>query len=112
MKIQRSQATVKVKIMRNEYTPSFTNLPASITINETVDRDAEIFTIESSDRDDVDPFFTTSYTLIGDDLASNFFSIDDVTGLVSVIGRIKSTPGENVVYKVRRPCLEEFTIND
>ena len=105
VRTQRSSATVRVNIIRNENVPEIDNLPESIDILQTLEQGSVLYPVFGSDDDDVRPFNQTRYEIIGDDGAERFFSIDEA-GVISLSGDINEADGEDVEYRVSKLYLE------
>lgn len=90
-------ATVVVNVVRNKNTPRFTNLPAQISTNQTVQTGTRLFVVEGRDDDAKAPFNILKYTIIGDDNAPNFFAINE-TGQVIIKSDLRA--GTKISYSV------------
>jgi len=99
-----SPATIALRVLRNQRTPSFSNLPAAVSLNQTTPRDTLVFQVEGTDEDETDPFGQLTYSIVGDDNAGNYFTIND-QGQVTVRGDLNSGRGSDVTYKVSCSCL-------
>ena len=93
-------ATVTVIVVRNRNTPSFSNLPARISTNQTVAAGTRIFVVEGRDEDNKSPFNNLKYSIIGDDNAPNFFAINE-TGQVFIRSDLRAGSGSETTYSVR-----------
>ena len=100
VRTQRSSATIRINIIRNENLPSIENLPETVEIGQNVDEGTVLYTVFSEDDDRVAPFNETTYAIIGDDDASRFFSIDAI-GVITLAGDLADARGDDVVYRVR-----------
>ena len=92
-------ATVIIDVLRNFETPFFVGSPYAVTIPETTGIGVSIFTIPGQDNDVRNTFEVLRYSVIGDDAATVFFSIDTSSGFVRVIGDLQSTTDS--VFTVR-----------
>ncbi|KAL3875972.1 hypothetical protein ACJMK2_033866 [Sinanodonta woodiana] len=94
-------ADVRITVLRNDFTPSFTNLNFETTINETQPINTVVFDLDAIDQDSskpFGPFATLAYTIIGDDSSSLYFSIDSA-GVIRLVQRVLNLA--TTVYKVR-----------
>lgn len=101
-----SQATVVVRVVRNEQTPKFSNLPEEITVNQTLPEDIMVFKVVGADEDENVPFNRLSYSIVGDDSSPAFFQIDSVTGNVTVRRELEEGSGYDTTYKVTFVMLD------
>ncbi|KAL8559117.1 hypothetical protein ACOMHN_046165 [Nucella lapillus] len=77
-------ATVFINVIRNQFSPFFSNTPYSVDISQNTGLFASIFTVLAVDNDLQAPYNTVTYSVIGDDQAPNFFAINPATGVVTV----------------------------
>ncbi|WAQ96421.1 FAT4-like protein [Mya arenaria] len=80
-------ASVEVNVIRNTVAPFFVGTPYDTTIDYNANIGAQIFVATAQDND-IAPYNTITYDLIGDGDAIVFFRIDSNTGVVSLQQRI------------------------
>ena len=93
------KATVIIRVIRNKESPSFSNLPATVSLSQSAGPDFEIFTVEARDDDVNIPFNILDYSIVGDDNAPRYFDIND-QGLITVKADLRAAPGDEIQYKV------------
>ena len=79
------------RVRRNKETPSFSNLPATISLDMSTERGTQVFSVESRDGDEVAPFNELTFSITGDDNAPAFFAIDD-EGKITVRADLTTAP--------------------
>lgn len=94
------QATVSFRVARNQRQPTFTNLPANISVQQTDRMETEVFSVQARDDDVTAPFNKLTYNIVGDDNAPVYFSIDQ-EGRIKIKSDLRGGPGYEVQYKVR-----------
>ncbi|XP_041363172.1 uncharacterized protein LOC121378881 isoform X2 [Gigantopelta aegis] len=98
-KSSSNRFTLFIDVLRNTYCPQFENLPATTTIKKTLT--GFVYDVNALDSD-ISPDFNTDsieYTLVGDDTAAAFFTVDSKNGYIKVFAAIVS---DNLnVYRLR-----------
>lgn len=101
-------ASVEINVIRNTQPPFFINTPYDTSIEYTANAGLEVFTATARDND-VAPYNTITYSLIGDGDAPAFFNIDANTGVVRLSQRILQESTSQ--YRVRNTTYySEFTV--
>ncbi|XP_076458559.1 protocadherin Fat 1-like [Babylonia areolata] len=97
----RSSAPVKVtiNILRNNNPPQFINEPYSASFTSSIAVGTSLLTVTATDSDLRVPFNQVTYSIIGDDAAPTFFSINTNTGVISLLRSIASDFTD--IYRVR-----------
>lgn len=70
-------------VTKNDHTPYFINEPYSKDLEGTIQQGASVFQVTARD-DDRGLFGLVRYEITGDDLAPNYFRIDENSGLISI----------------------------
>lgn len=77
---RQTTATVVINVKRNENKPKFRNNNYRFQLEESSPIGESLFSVNATD-DDGD---TMKYSIIGDDLAKEYFFIESATGLVTL----------------------------
>ncbi|KAK0048619.1 protocadherin Fat 4, partial [Biomphalaria pfeifferi] len=110
------QASGVITFVRNDFTPAFPNAEYTITIDETLASLSQVFDVNATDGDAPEKDFgDIEYLAIGDDAASNFFSVNPSNGVITLIGNLRTdnTPRFNVRVVARdngQPRLSGTTL--
>lgn len=76
-------ANITVYVTKNDHTPYFISEPYSKDLEGTIQLGASVFQVTGRD-DDRGLFGLVGYRITGDDLAPNYFRIDENSGLISI----------------------------
>ncbi|XP_046583166.1 protocadherin Fat 4-like isoform X2 [Haliotis rubra] len=91
---------VTVLVTHNQNTPFFINEPYRRDLQRTLGAGTGVLTVQAEDRDDPSTIFgQIRYTLIGDDQAPNFFSINPTSGLIEISNALGQTSDN--LYQLR-----------
>ncbi|KAI8794949.1 protocadherin Fat 4, partial [Biomphalaria glabrata] len=110
------QASGVITFVRNDFTPAFPNAEYTITIDETLASLSQVFDVNATDGDAPEKHFgDIEYLAIGDDAASNFFSVNPSNGVITLISNLRTdnTPRFNVRVVARdngQPRLSGTTL--
>lgn len=97
-RLTSSVANVTVIVNRNSFTPEFLNTKYNTFLPETTPANTPVFDVTTRDRDTVPPFNVVRHSIIGDDSATTFFTIDDVSGQITLAQSI--LPDTETSYRV------------
>ncbi|XP_035826841.1 protocadherin Fat 4, partial [Aplysia californica] len=75
---------VIINVVRNNNPPVFINEPYTATLQSSLNFGSQVTIVTATDADATAPFGEVSYSIIGDDSAVTFFSINSVTGRITV----------------------------
>ncbi|KAK3584482.1 hypothetical protein CHS0354_018067 [Potamilus streckersoni] len=88
-------AFVIITIIRNQNTPYFINQPYTASLNENVNIGYTIMDVTARDDDGPGtPFGQIRYSIIGDDLAPRIFSINEISGRITVFSSLTQQSAE------------------
>ncbi|XP_067670938.1 protocadherin Fat 4-like [Haliotis asinina] len=93
-------ARVRVNIIRNLYSPVFQSEPYSARIDFTAPVNSPVTNVLATDADTVGPFSRVTYSLIGDGLATNLFTVTPDTGAIRTQNTLNSDNSEQYVLRV------------
>ncbi|KAK3089813.1 hypothetical protein FSP39_006721 [Pinctada imbricata] len=79
-----SPAIVSLTVLRNQFDPFFVSSPYVATIQETTNIGTSVLQVTARDQDTNQVFSNITYALIGDDTMPSYFSLNTVTGAISV----------------------------
>ncbi|RUS85645.1 hypothetical protein EGW08_006591, partial [Elysia chlorotica] len=107
-------ATVIVNVIRNRNPPVFINEPYATAVSQNSFPGTSIYTVTATDADVQAPYNTVTYDIIGDDAAPTYFTINAVTGVISIGQSIASDPSDRYTIRVRAqdggsPRLSDIT---
>ncbi|XP_046579033.1 protocadherin Fat 4-like [Haliotis rubra] len=106
-RLTSSVANVTVIVNRNSFTPEFLNTQYRIFLPETEPSGSLVYNVTTLDRDTVSPFNVVRHSIIGDDSATTFFTIDDVSGQITLAQSI--LPDTETSYRIRVMATDQGT---
>ncbi|KAL3878042.1 hypothetical protein ACJMK2_035678, partial [Sinanodonta woodiana] len=82
-------AFIIITIIHNQNTPYFINQPYTASLNENVNIGYTVMDVTARDDDGPGtPFGQIRYSIIGDDVAPNIFSINEISGRITVFSSL------------------------
>lgn len=85
-----TDATVSITVQHSQYRPEFQNTPYRQSVNEDVTNGSVIFTVRATKTNQQG---VMTYVLAGNDPAPTYFAVGSTSGMVSVIGNLKTDRG-------------------
>ncbi|XP_050391949.2 protocadherin Fat 4 [Patella vulgata] len=95
---ESANTLVEVTVLRDVSAPEFTNIPRTITLEETQATNTSIFTASGRDADLQGEL---RYALTGVFPASSYFRVNEVNGVITLVNSLLSDSGDSLSYTVR-----------
>ncbi|XP_035826838.1 protocadherin Fat 4-like [Aplysia californica] len=95
---QTASAEVFVTVLRDLFQPQFTNLPTTISVDETININSTVFTASATDADLQG---SIRYEVIGLFPSQSFFNVDPVSGAVVLRNSLMSDAEGRISYTLR-----------
>ncbi|GFN78435.1 protocadherin fat 4, partial [Plakobranchus ocellatus] len=94
-------ATVIVNVIRNQNPPVFISEPYATQLSQNSFPGTSVITVTATDADTQAPYNAVTYDIIGDDAAPTYFTINSITGVISIGQAIASDPSDRYTIRVR-----------
>ena len=90
-----------MNVVRNKAQPELKNLPATVKLSMNHPEKGEVLVVQAEDDDTRSPFGDLTYSIVGDDSADIYFTIDQY-GNITIRRSLSESDGHDVEFNVSR----------